>query len=1051
MKPGAHTPGGHTPQGAAESTTTGHEQRAGHRVPVRVAVGSVGGQVLGETRDLSLDGAYVATEASVTPGARMPVTLQIGGGKADLVLDADVVRRDDGGLGLRFASPDPKTGRNLRRFIAQLTSVEGRRDTARRLLAVSERTIEPIRDPDAVREALAVARASQTTFAVMPAGRQLREELQLVEISGGELLFTGANKTELRVGEEVFVLYAWDFASWTFGGRVTAAAGRQVRLPIPALLAYSERRGADRARQPDMSLELPLPWEPTSSEWWSVLETSQGGLSLRVPPERCAFRRGMELPEARLSIGGEIAVLEHARVRHVTREEDADGVYLRVGISHGSRRSSVTTTVETVRPAEPTTPLGRFGRTMRRWTDAASYLLTRRKTGGRQTTGRGSHLEVVRIPSGERSITGLLTRSFPDEAEVSGGPLVIVVPGFAGRKEQTSFVANVMAQTFRRHHEEVTVLRFDGTNNLGESWKSPEGREAGRATLKYRISDVLEDLRACLAWARNNPFVDPSRIVLVSVSFASIPVRHFLASGEGSEVSLWVSYFGAADARNCIQHVSGHLDLFDNHARGLPQGMTELMGCVVDGDHFFADLLERRIGQLADAQREMAAIDADVAWISGQFDAFMDPRRVKDVLEVAAAGRRDLFEVDSGHVPTSGEEALAQAKLVTRLVWQHCQGSPLPAINLSLGKLGALASREWERVRRDGIDRQAYWREYLLAEDSPGFDVLTWSAAYNDFVAAQVADLAPRGRRILDLGAGTGNLSLAIARQGPSSLVCADLVPQALTVVQGKLDGVAVKTSYRTIDADGSPRSAMVRWLRGDLGIRTLARRIPGIAPQVADELAEHWGPDLHAVALGRPLDPRTTAGRLGLTRAAEQVVGDLALLARFARGALSEEETWKRLSLLPRAATAGTPGLPWSSGAFDGIVMSLLLSYLDQPDDVLAEARRLLVPGGRLVVSSMRIGADSSRLFHDLLRFFATAPDSELVGRWRRDQLQAAATTFLGQAAELFRLQEEGMFRFYEAAELEHLLRRAGFRSVVTRASFGDPAQAIIVSGVRA
>ncbi len=1058
MEPGAVPPGGNTPSKTANSgseslrSEANQEQRAGHRIPVRLAVGSAGGGILGETRDLSLDGAYVSTPESFELGSHLPVTLVIGGGRPDLVMDAEVVRRDGGGLGLRFEAPEAKTGRHLRRYIADLTSVAGRRDTARRLLAISERSVEPIRDPDAIREALGTAHRTGAVFAVMPAGRQLREEFKLAEVTPTSIVLVRETNTELQAGEEVFVLYTYDFATWTFGGRLDGAGGRQIRLPLPAMVAYSERRGADRARQADIVLRLPIPWDSERTESWPVLETSQGGLSLRIPMERCSFRTGLELPGAILNVGPEAVELEQARVRHVTREVDDDGgEYLRVGVSHGSRRGVATTTIETVRPQQPTNPFSRIGRTVRRWTDAASYLWNRKVTGTPTSTSRGSELEVVRIPSGERTVTGLLTRSFPDDEEVSGGPLVIVVPGFGGRKEQTSFLANVMTQSFRRNHEDISVLRIDGTNNLGESWKDPEARAAGRATLKFRAADVVDDLEACLVWARNNPFVDPSRIVTISVSFASVPVRHFLASGKGSEVSLWVSYFGAADARNSIQHVSGHLDLFDNHARGLPQGINSLAGCIVDVDHFFADLLEKGIGQLADAQREMAQVPADVAWVFGRYDAFMDPRRVQEVMEVAAPARRDLYEVDSGHIPTSGEEALAQAQLVSRIVWQHCHGAPLKPATPSLGRLQALAASEWGRVRRDDIDRQAYWREYLLADESPGFDVLTWSAAYNDFVAAQVSDLDPKGRRILDLGAGTGNLSVAIARRGPSELVCADLVPQALEVVRGKLDGIAVRASYEQIDADGSPRRAMERWLAGDLGgIQTLGRRLPGIGPAVLNELSERWGPDLHAVAKGRSLDPRTTAGRHGLSDAAERVLGDLSLLARHAQGVLDEAETQRLLRTLPASATRGGSGMPWPDGRFDGIVMSLLLSYLDHPDDILSEARRLLVPGGRLVVSSMRRDADSSRLFHDLLTFFETAPDSELDGRWTRAELKSGTSRFLDQAAELFRLQEEGLFRFYDAHELEHLLRRAGFRHVVARSSMGVPEQAVIVSGIR-
>jgi SAM-dependent methyltransferase len=58
-----------------------------------------------------------------------------------------------------------------------------------------------------------------------------------------------------------------------------------------------------------------------------------------------------------------------------------------------------------------------------------------------------------------------------------------------------------------------------------------------------------------------------------------------------------------------------------------------------------------------------------------------------------------------------------------------------------------------------------------------------------------------------------------------------------------------------------------------------------------------------------------------------------------------------RRKYSLPAVALDANHGLPFRHGAFDGIVISGLLEYLDKPAETLAEARRVLNPGGRLVL----------------------------------------------------------------------------------------------------
>lgn len=141
---------------------------------------------------------------------------------------------------------------------------------------------------------------------------------------------------------------------------------------------------------------------------------------------------------------------------------------------------------------------------------------------------------------------------------------------------------------------------------------------------------------------------------------------------------------------------------------------------------------------------------------------------------------------------------------------------------------------------------------------------------------------------------------------------------------------------------------------------------------------------------------------------------------------------------------------LPLREGIFDGILASLFLSYLEHPAELLRAAARALRPGGRLVLSSMRRDADISRIYVNALA--ELPPDRRVAhfGPVSAAQFEQIQRVFLNDAATLVRLEEEGRFRFYDAPELEAMLREAGLKPERARMAFGSPPQAVIVSAVR-
>jgi ubiquinone/menaquinone biosynthesis C-methylase UbiE/pimeloyl-ACP methyl ester carboxylesterase len=139
---------------------------------------------------------------------------------------------------------------------------------------------------------------------------------------------------------------------------------------------------------------------------------------------------------------------------------------------------------------------------------------------------------------------------------------------------------------------------------------------------------------------------------------------------------------------------------------------------------------------------------------------------------------------------------------------------------------------------------------------------------------------------------------------------------------------------------------------------------------------------------------------------------------------------------------------IPFKSGSADAVLASLMISYLPDPAAVLREVLRILVPNGRLVVSSMRRDADISRIHAEgVAELQASAPSAMPPSLGLEGSLDVVQREFLNSASKLIDLEESGRFQFFDGAELDLLLRTAGFVDITVTPSFGDPPQAIIAA----
>ena len=134
----------------------------------------------------------------------------------------------------------------------------------------------------------------------------------------------------------------------------------------------------------------------------------------------------------------------------------------------------------------------------------------------------------------------------------------------------------------------------------------------------------------------------------------------------------------------------------------------------------------------------------------------------------------------------------------------------------------------------------------------------------------------------------------------------------------------------------------------------------------------------------------------------------------------------------------------------YDAALLSLVLSYMRAPETLLDAVFRSLLPGGRIVVSSLKRDADISRLYIEGVDELRQGRVRDALGPEAEQQLDASVRSFLNDMARVLDLEEQGVFRFLDPAEVKEMMSVAGFRNLSHDFAFGDPPQAVVIAGIK-
>jgi ubiquinone/menaquinone biosynthesis C-methylase UbiE len=664
---------------------------------------------------------------------------------------------------------------------------------------------------------------------------------------------------------------------------------------------------------------------------------------------------------------------------------------------------------------------------------------------------------VVRLEDrrGEE-IVGLINTALPlDDRPV---PVVVIPPAFGKTKEVLFGLALTLCENFRLLGQPLAVIRYDGIRKKGESHNDPEAAEPPYEMLNTNFSQGASDIVTVLDWLQTNPKVRSSSVVLLTFSFSALEARIVLRSEkERRRIDYWIACMGTPEFRDLMVRVNCGLDFLEHYQLGIKLGVMPVLGNLVNVDTYVADGVTNAVATLEQAREDMRHLDLPITWIYGQFDNWVKSEFIRDVMSVQADAPREVIPVPIGHNARTSKEGLRLFGTITSLIYRFLHKRLIQPVMPGRKDMEVMRRAEKDRLPpRNLKNRTGYWQRYLIGDDKLlGFDVMALSDDYQQLMGDQLRALELRpGDRLLDLGGGTGNFVehlLAAGGELPSQITVADLIPEAMKRAAWKLTTrfpvlrEPGRFDLLALDLEMSRYLAVRRFLEGEVGtFEEMAERVENLTLESAIKVREDYSPRLHRILRGERITPAHDdwlKTRFDLQE--YRIITDFNRAARFVRGLAESRPDYRRL-ILP-GTIDGTFHLPVKAGWYNKVLMSLVLSYIFDPLETLKEIRRVIMPGGLLVLSSMRPDTDASGPFTRLLEKIEATPEEALPPERPKALLIESLRVFLNDAQELVDLEEAGTFDFFDPEKLEGLLEETGWDILRFQPSYGTPPQGYV------
>ncbi|OGD17673.1 MAG: hypothetical protein A2V76_03535 [Candidatus Aminicenantes bacterium RBG_16_63_14] len=1010
---------------------------------------------LGEAKlvNLSENGMFLKTLSAFPEGSAVPLNISLPDGR-QYTVNGRIVRQDNdlGGVGIEFQSLDDSSRLSLLQFMSDYVAIRDLDELKLRypFLRTDEMVLftDSIKIESLMREAL----ARKVEVAAVPARSGNPEILSFAEIRPPSVCLLSGEKLDVKfkTSDLLFVSYQIGYATYNFETMISRIFpdGRTLVCLYPRVMFYSEKRAEKRISPArNLRVEIPLPPPFDHNLHGRITDISPNGMSFVAAEDAPTLLKGTPLESLAILDGEKPLWEETGEVRHVSRAEGDEGSGLKYGVQFGISRMSI----QSVHAPDP--DFARRGEDIHE--KAAIRGLSYLPPDFFRASLMAPHVIRLENPRGEE-IVGLLNTALPlDDKPI---PVVVVPPAFGKTKEPLFGLALTLCENFRLLGKPLAVVRYDGIRKKGESHNDPEAYEPPYEMLNTSFSQGAEDIVTVLDWLYSNPKLRASSIILLTFSFSALEARIVLRDeGERRRVDYWIACMGTPEFRDLMVRINCGLDFLEHYQLGIKLGIMPVLGNLVNVDSYVADGVVNSVATLDQAREDMRHLDLPITWIYGQFDSWVKAEFIRDVMSVQVDAPREVISVPIGHNARTSKEGLRLFGTITSLICRFLHKRLIQPVMPGRKDMEVMRRAEKDRLPpRKLKNRTSYWQRYLVGDDKLlGFDVMALSDDYQQLMGDQLHALELRpGDRLLDLGGGTGNFVehlLVAGGELPSQITIADLIPEAMKKASRKLTSrfPVLKESGRfdfiALDLEISRYMAVRRFIDGDVGtFEEMAEMVENLTLESAIKIQEDYSPRLHRILRGERITPAHDdwlKTRFDLQE--YRIIADFNHVARYVRGLSPGKPDFRRL-IIP-GTLEGNYHLPVKPGWYNKILMSLVLSYIYNPAETLKEARRIVMPGGLLILSSMRPDTDASGPFTRLLEKIEAMPAEALPPERSKPLLIESLRAFLNDAQELVDLEEAGTFDFFDPEKLEALLEETGWEIIRIIPSYGNPPQGYV------